>query len=159
MILTPGDRAVLIRGHTSFLIVARAGRRFPLIIDTFDDEYVQGIIPDDIIAVSAPEGGLVRPAQYLLDLVRLYDQPLLVLPKKHPGSKRLRYLISAGPEIHLSCGIVRGTHPEQHLLCSGEDLSGGVISGRDGSIYVESLSGMISWDYLPNEPLETEQQL
>ncbi|MDG6249354.1 alpha/beta hydrolase [Methanocalculus sp.] len=159
MILTPGDRIVLVRGQSSFLLCARAGRKFPLMIETTDSEYVQGIHPDDIIAVSAPEGGDLTPARYLLDLVRIYDQPVLVLPRGHPGSVRLRYVISAGPEILLSCEIVRGTHPEQHLICSSAELAGLEISGDKGSVCIKNLPEAIHWEYLPENPPETEQQL
>lgn len=159
MILTPGERIVLIRGQTSFLLCARAGRAFPLMIETFESEYVQGIHPDDIIAVSAPEGGELAPACYLLDLVRIYDQPLLVLPRGHPGSRRLRYVISAGPRILLSCEVVRGTHPEQHLICSSAELAGLEISGENGVIQINGLTDALKWEYLPENPPGTEQQL
>jgi hypothetical protein len=159
MILTPGDRIVLIRGQSSFLLCARAGRKFPLMIETFDSEYVQGIHPDDIIAVSAPEGGELTPARYLLDLVRRYDQPVLVLPRGHPGSGRLRYVISAGPNILLSCEIVRGTHPEQHLICSSAELAGLELSGENGVIQINGLTDALKWEYLLDNSPETEQQL
>lgn len=128
-------------------------------IETFDAEYVQGIHPDDLIAVSAPEGGELTPACYLLDLVRKYDQPVLVLPRGHPGSRRLRYVISAGPEILLSCEIVRGTHPEQHLICSSAELAGLEISGENGSILINNLPEGVNWEYFPKTPPDTEQQL
>ncbi|MCQ1538744.1 alpha/beta hydrolase [Methanocalculus taiwanensis] len=159
MILTPDDRLVLIRGQSSFLICARAGRKFPLMIETVDSEYVQGIYPDDIIAVSAPEGGELIPACYLLDLVRKYNQPLLVLPRGHPGSGRLRYVVSAGSKILLSCEIMRGTHPKQHLICSSAELAGLEISGENGSILIKNLPDAVKWEYLPYIPPETEQQL
>jgi len=142
------DRIVLIRGTSSFLLLARANKRFPLMIETFSEAYVQGIMPDDIIVVSAPEGGEVIPARYLLDLVRLYDQPLLVLPRDHPGSRRLRYVLSAGPKILLSCEIVRGTHPEQHLLCSSAEFAGMEISGENGSVRIKNLPEGATWEYL-----------
>lgn len=159
MIITPGERIVCIRGTSSFLLLARAGRKFPLLIETVDEEFVQGILPDDIIAVSAPEGGHLAPARCLLDLVRLYELPLLVLPRNHPGSRRLRYLTSAGPRILLSCDIVRGTHPEQHLLCSSPELAGGEVYGKNGSIFIKNLPGMISWEFLDTRGSETEQQI
>ena len=159
MILTPGDRFVIIKGISSFLLLARANKRFPLMIETFEDEYVQGIMPDDIIAVSAPGGGEVTPARYLIDLVRLYDQPLLVLPRSHPGTKRLQYVISAGPKILLSCEIVRGTHPKQHLLCSAPEFAGIEISGENGSILLKNLPDDFFWEYLPSNLSDTEQQL
>jgi hypothetical protein len=48
-------------------------------------------------------------------------------------------VVSAGPEICLSCSIERGTHPEQHLLCGSDELSGIIIRGGTGGITVEGL--------------------
>jgi hypothetical protein len=59
-----------------------------------------------------------------MDLVRTFHVPLLVLPKNHPGSKRISYVVSVGPEIFTSCSIRRGTHPDQHLICSSDELAG-----------------------------------
>ena len=128
----PGE-LLLIRGNTSFLIAGKPARQFPLCIETCDGEYIQGIGSDDIVAVSAPEGGPLEPAIMLLELVRSYQLPLIVLPHGHKGIGRLRYVVSAGPRIVLSCSIQRGTHPEQHLLCASGELSGIEISGvKDG---------------------------
>jgi hypothetical protein len=115
---------LLIQGSSSFLLAGKSGSRFPLCIEHFSGEIITTLEKDDIIAVSAPEGGELEPAVMLLELVRHHHMPLLVLPRGHPGSKRLRYIVSAGPEISLHCGIQRGTHPEQHLLCSSDELAG-----------------------------------
>jgi hypothetical protein len=77
--------------------------------------------------VSAPEGGDLGQAMILLELIREYHAPLVVLPKGHPGSARLKMVISAGDEIELNCSIQRGTHPKQHLLCGSEEMAGMVL--------------------------------
>jgi hypothetical protein len=123
------DEIALIRGKHSFLLVAKANSRFPLCIETAAEEYCQGIDPTDLIVVSAPEGGDVEPGIMLIDLVRKYHVPLLVLPKDHPGSRRMSYVISAGPVIQTNCSIKRGTHPEQHLICSHDELAGLTLTG------------------------------
>ena len=115
---------LLIQGSSSFLLAGKTGSRFPLCIEYFSGEICTTLEKNDIIAVSAPEGGALEPAVMLLELVRSHHMPLLVLPQGHPGSRRLRYIVSAGPEISLSCGIQRGTHPDQHFLCSSEELAG-----------------------------------
>jgi hypothetical protein len=130
---------LLVRGQASFILAGLAGSRFPLCIETYDGEVVQGIDPGDIVAVSAPEGGQVEPAYMLLELVRTYHVPLVVLPKDHPGSRRLKYVVSAGPRILMACGIVRGTHPEQHLLCSSEELGGLSLRSTGSGIRVGGL--------------------
>jgi hypothetical protein len=125
---------LLIQGSSSFLLAGKAGTRFPLCIEYFSGEICTTLEKDDIIAVSAPEGGALEPAVMLLELVRSHHMPLLVLPSGHPGSKRLRYVVSAGPEISLSCGIQRGTHPEQHVLCSSDELAGLQLRGTTEGI-------------------------
>ncbi|MDD1700654.1 MAG: alpha/beta hydrolase [Methanoregula sp.] len=121
---TLGDELLLIRGKESFLAVAKAEGGFGLCIETSEDEYCQGVETGDLVVVSAPEDGAIEPALMLVDLVRTFHLPLLVLPKNHPGSKRISYVISVGPEIFTSCSIRRGTHPEQHLICSSDELAG-----------------------------------
>jgi len=133
------DGFLLFRGGRSFLVVAKVLAPFGLCIETRDSEYVQGLSAGDLVAASAPEGGPLEPALMLIELVRTYRFPLLVLPKDHPGSRRLRLVVSAGPEIELNCGIQRGTHPEQHLLCASDELSGMILSAPEGGIRVENL--------------------
>ncbi|WOX54859.1 MULTISPECIES: alpha/beta hydrolase [unclassified Methanoculleus] len=134
-----GDELLLIRGECSFLLVAKAGSRFPLCIETPDDEYCLAVDPDDLVAVSMPEGGPVEQARMMLELVRRYHVPLVVLPKDHPGSKRLSMVVSVAPEILLACDIRRGTHPGQHLLCSSGEFSGVSIAGIPGGVAVKNL--------------------
>jgi len=124
MIHTIDDEFLLIKGKQSFLLVALVKNSFGLCIETSDDEYVQGVEAGDLVVVSAPESGAIEPALMLVDLVRTFHIPLLVLPKNHPGSKRISYVVSVGPEIFTSCSIRRGTHPEQHLICSSDELAG-----------------------------------
>ena len=88
MIHTIDDESLLIQGKTSFLLIALIKNSFGLCIETADDEYVQGVEAGDLVVVSAPEGGAIEPALMLMDLVRTFHIPLLVLPRDHPGSKR-----------------------------------------------------------------------
>ena len=90
-------------------------------------------------------------AMILLELIREYHAPLVVLSKGHPGSKRLSMVVSAGDYIELNCSIQRGTHPEQHLLCGSEEMAGLVlkrygkgveINGGD-HLSIQSLDRMI----------------
>jgi hypothetical protein len=136
----PLDRDfLLIRGTCSFLIVAKVNACFALCIETPESEYCQTLEPDDLVAASAPEGGALEPALMLVEFVRKYRLPLMVLPKNHPGSKRFRYVVSAGPAITSSCTIRRGTHPEQHLLCSSNELSGLELTGVSGGVEIRNL--------------------
>jgi len=150
-----GDGFLLIRGKQSFLLVAKVGNRFGLCIETADDEYCQGVEPGDLVVVSVPEGGAIEPALMLIDLVRKFHLPLLVLPKNHPGSKRLSYVVSVGPEILTSCSIRRGTHPEQNLICSSDELAGIALKGGGHNVDISCLPEGISIRHMKYE-IKTE---
>jgi len=153
-----GGDLLLIQGERSFLLVGKAGSRFTLCIETPDDEYCQGVDPDDLVAVSMPEGGPLEQARMMLDLVRRYHIPLVVLPKDHPGSKRLSMVVSVAPEIFLSCDIRRGTHPEQHLLCSSTELSGLSLAGIPGGVSIEHLPFGVAVTHLKTEKSPADKQ-
>ena len=121
------DGYLCIRSEQSFLLIGRVLSPFHLFIETIDDEYCQYLEEGDLVVVSAPEGGEVMQAMILLELIREYHAPLVVLPKGHPGSKRLSMVVSAGDHIELNCSIQRGTHHERHLLCGSEDMAGLVL--------------------------------
>ncbi len=139
MIVPLKDEYLLISGTRSFLLAARAGKLFAIRIAAPDREYCQTLEPSDIIVVSAPEGGAIEPAILLAELVRTYHMPLIVLPKDHPGSRHSAYLVSAGPLITTSCSIRRGTHPEQHLVCSSDELAGTTLSGHPDGVEINGL--------------------
>ncbi len=150
MIHSFNGKYLLIRQGISFLLVAGAGHRFSLCIETPSDEYCQGIGPDDLLVVSAPEGGEPEAAVMLIELLRRFHTPLVVLPKDHPGSKRLRYVVSAGPVIEANCSIRRGTHPEQHLICASAGLSGMTLRSVPGGCEMGNLPpGAIAEVYIP----------
>jgi len=133
------DEFLLISGTRSFLLAVKANARFAIWIETSDKEYCQTIEPSDLIVVSAPEGGAIEPAIMLAEFVRTYHLPITVLPKDHPGSRHFSYLVSAAAEIHASCSIRRGTHPEQHLICSSDELAGVTLKGLPGLVEISDL--------------------
>lgn len=139
MIFPLDDEFLLISGKHSFLLVAKTSTRFALCLETPSDEYVQRVNSGDLVVVSAPDGGSVEPAMMLIELVRTYHMPLLVLEKGHPGSKRITRVISVAPEISASCSIQRGTHPEQHLVCSSDELAGITLSSIDGGVRISTI--------------------
>jgi hypothetical protein len=132
-------KLLLITGTRSFLLVAPVQDCFCLCIETAGDEYCQRVDPGDLVVVSAPEGGAIEPALMLADLVRRFHLPLLVLPKDHPGSRRIAYVVSVGPEIVTSCSIRRGTHPEQHVICSSDELSGLTLKRSQNGVEIPAL--------------------
>ena len=137
------DEVLLIRGKQSFLLVAKVKNRFGLCIETAHEEYCQGVEAGDLVVVSSPEDGAIEPALMLIDLVRTFHVPLLVLPKDHPGSRRISYVVSVGPEIFTSCSIRRGTHPDQHLICSSDELAGITLKRSEQGVDVFPLPGSI----------------
>jgi len=138
------DGLLLIRGNRSFLLIGKAKARFSLCIETSTEEFCQGVMAGDVIVVSAPEGGAVEPALMLMDLVRTYHVPLLVLPRNHPGSRRISRVVSVAPEVHTSFSIIRGTHPEQHLICSSDELAGLTIRGAPDGFEIGGLPAGVS---------------
>ncbi len=153
-----GRELLLIKGERSFLLVGKAGSRFPLCIETPDDEYCLAVDPDDLVAVSMPEGGHLEQARMMLELVRRYHVPLVVLGKDHPGSKRLSMVVSVAPEILLACDIRRGTHPEQHLLCSSAEFSGLSLAGVPGGVTIKSLPLRVVVELLETENSSEDKQ-
>jgi hypothetical protein len=149
------DELLLIRGTRSFLLIALVKSNFGLCIETSYDEYCQGVESGDLVVVSAPEDGAVEPALMLIDLVRTFHMPLLVLPKNHPGSRRISYVVSVGPEIFTSCSIQRGTHPDQHLICSSDELAGIIVKRSERGVALSSLPEGVTPRYIKYE-IKTE---
>ena len=153
-----GDQPVIIRGTVSFLVISKAFEKFPLLIETDTDEIVQGVYPGDLVIVSAPEGGEVLPALYLLEMVRTYHLPVIALPKTHPAGKRLSYVVSAAEKIEMRCDIKRGTHPEQHLLCSADEFTGMTFFADGDDLVIENPRPGISVTHIQWDPAFTEKE-
>lgn len=149
MIVPMGKGLLHIRGDHSSLLVGKALHRFVLFIETCSDEYCQTVEPGDLIVVSLPEDTGTDAARMLLELVREHHIPLIVLPKTHPASKRLKMVVSVAPEIILACDIGRGTHPEQHLICSSEELSGMHLRTLPDELEIESAPPHLLLTHLP----------
>jgi len=149
MILDPGAGDLfLVQGSSSFLLGGIVRERFALPVNAADDVYFEPVRPGDLVCVSAPEGGSLRAAAMLLLLVRDHHFPVFALPKGHPGSAWVPMVISTAPSITLSCGIVRGTHPDQHLLCSSAELAGIILRGRGDTVTVEGLPAECTISYI-----------
>ncbi|HUL61424.1 MAG TPA: hypothetical protein VLT35_00050 [Methanocella sp.] len=136
--LKPGEIIFLSDGTYTVGAVKAGGTRH-VFIETDAEELVQFLEEDDLLAASAFAAGegARRSIACILYLVREGGMPLLVLPKGHPGTRRLPLVLSAGPEIRLSSCIVPGTHPEQDVLCGRGALDGVVLRGTPGGVAVE----------------------
>jgi hypothetical protein len=142
------DNPFILRGSSSFLLVARAVEKFPLFIETNNEELVQGIYPGYLIAVSAPEGGEITPALYLLEMVKTCHTPVIALGKDHPASRKLPYVVSAAERIEMRCDIRRGTHPEQHLLCAADEFTGMILYAKGDELVIENSCEELRLSYL-----------
>ncbi|MDD3257088.1 MAG: alpha/beta hydrolase [Methanocorpusculum sp.] len=154
-----GDMPVVVKGSSSFLLINRAFEKFPLMIETDTEEIVQGVYPGDLIIVSAPEGGDILPALFLLELVRTHHLPVIALPKTHPAGKRLSYVISAAEKIEMRCDIKRGTHPEQNLLCSADEFTGMTLFADGEELVIENARDGISVSCIQWESSFTEKKM
>ena len=130
--------------HAFFFTGCKGRSLFALRIETPEKRDRQTVEPDDLVVVSAPEGGSIEPAIMLAEFVRTHHMPLIVLAKDHPGSKRFSYLVYVGPVITTSCSIRRGTHPEQHLVCSSDEAAGWTMKGVPGGMEISDLPAGIN---------------
>ncbi|MDO5849126.1 MAG: hypothetical protein Q4P18_06305 [Methanobrevibacter sp.] len=113
-------------------------------IATQEEEIVQVLEKDDIIAVSSLKGNK-KSIRALAYLTREEDSPLVILNKNHPSTKRLSTVVSVGDVVNLNCNITPGTHPEQTVLCTTHELhdleikktSTGIELNRDAKYTIE----------------------
>ena len=133
------DEIIFLSDGENTVGAVKAFRRRYVFIETGEEELVQFLDPDDLIAVSAFAGGekAEQAIACQLYLVRDGGVPLLVLPPGHPATKRLPLVIAAGPEVRLTSCIVPGTHPEQDVLCGRGGLDGLALEGRPGGVLVK----------------------
>ncbi len=133
------NEIIFLKGKSGTVGVAKFAKNGQIFIGTPDeDEIVIFLESKDIIAVSSlkdsphSEDGI----KSLIFLLRDVETPLVVLPSDHPTSKRLPMVASCGETVRLDCNITPGTHPEQDILCAGNDLSGVEIKAIEGGLEI-----------------------
>jgi hypothetical protein len=67
-------------------------------------------------------------------------------------------VVSVAPEILLACDIRRGTHPEQHLLCSSAELSGLSLAGVPGGVTMKRLPPGVAIEHVIPENYSADKQ-
>jgi hypothetical protein len=119
--------------------IVKAGRLRRVFVETDEEELVQFLDAEDLIAASCFTGGerAMDMARCMLFLVREGGVPLLVLKAGHPATRRIPLVVSAGERIVLSGCIVPGTHPEQDVLCGRGAMDGMTLTGIRGGVRVE----------------------
>ena len=119
------DEIAYIEGKSGTIALAKTKGRF-FYLETEQKEIVLFTEPEELmVASSFGRGEMVRRGLHCtLFQLRELEAPLIVLPKGHPASPRLKTVVSIGPFIRLSCRILPGTHPEQNVLCGSEEFHG-----------------------------------
>ena len=138
------DEIAYLLGQTGTVALAKTLGNF-FYLDTDVEEVVLFTEPQDIIVASAFGTGerIRRGLRCTIYQIRELNSPLIVLPKGHPASPRLKSVVSIGPRIKMSCEIAPGTHPEQDVLCGLEEFHGlEVLADPEGAV-VNSFSGKI----------------
>lgn len=124
--IKPSEILFLI-GDTGIVGIVKVAAEKMLFIGTPErEEIVVYLEKDDIIAISSFKKGkkIEKGIKAMAYITREIESPIMVLPKDHPTSKRLKMVLSIGDSIKLDCNITPGTHPEQDILCSCDSLSG-----------------------------------
>lgn len=138
--LDAGDILYLLSGESTVAMVKAGERRQCVIVDESEEIFLF-LEPEDLIVASGFGTGTVvmNALKCMIYMIRDAGSPLIVLPKNHLASQRLKYVISAGALTRLSCDITPGTHPNQDVLCAKGELAGVEISGCDGGVNFKNL--------------------
>lgn len=132
---------LLVHGNSGTLAVVKVGAQRQFFVDTPEGEIVLAMGPDELLVASSfgTDERIVNGLKCVLYMIREVNSPLIVLPKNHPASARLKIVVSAGRRIVLSCEITPGTHPDQHLLCGTKEFDGAEILGAEGGVELKGL--------------------
>jgi len=138
LFISLGEKEILFLSHNEYLlgVVKSLGKSF--LLETEKEEIILGTGNEDIICVSSlvDNEKLKHVMISTLYSLRELSFPLIILNKGHPASKRLKLVFGFGNRIILDSCIEAGTHPDQHLLCSTEDLSGITVVAKKGGIEI-----------------------
>ena len=117
------DEIAYLCGQSGTIALTKTLGKF-FYLETETEETVLFTEPEDLRVASAFGTGdkILRGLQCTLYQLRELGAPLIVLPKGHPASPRLKVVVSIGPRTRLSCKIQPGTHPEQDVLCGSEEF-------------------------------------
>lgn len=143
--MTPLDNneMLLLRGKEGTLGIVKVGEKNQFYLETEHDEIILALEPDDLLVASGfgTDEKTVNGLKCVLYMIREVGSPFIVLPKKHPASKRLKIVVSAGGRTRVSCSITPGTHPEQDILCGADEFDGVEIKGVKGGVEFNNLTG------------------
>ncbi len=143
MIPLNNNEMLLLRGREGTLGIVKAGEKGHFFLETETEEILLALEPDDLLVASGfgTDKKVINGLKCVLYMIREVGSPFIVLPKKHPASKRLKIVVSAGDRTRISCSIIPGTHPEQDILCGSDEFDGVEISGVKGGVEFNNLKG------------------
>jgi hypothetical protein len=143
MIPLNNDEMLLLRGKEGTLGIVKAGENAHFFLETEKEEILLALEPDDLLVASGfgTDKKVINGLKCTLYMIREVGSPFIVLPKKHPASKRLKIVVSAGDRTRISCRIIPGTHPEQDILCGSAEFDGVEVRGVKGGVEFENLTG------------------
>jgi hypothetical protein len=132
-ILFKEDEIAYLVGRKGTLAIAKTKGNF-FYLETESEEIVLFTEPEDLMVASSWGVGekVMRGLRCTIYQLRELGAPLIVLPKGHPASPRLKTVVSIGPRTRLSCKIQPGTHPEQDVLCTCDEFSGMEVQAKPG---------------------------
>ncbi len=139
------DEILFVRSPDGVIGIVKSGYTRQLFIETIDDEIVMTVGADDLLVASGFCNDLTTTKAIVctLSLIRDAGSPLIVLPKDHPASSRLRVVASVGKRTVLRCDIEKGTHPEQDVLCASPGLNGLDIVAFKGAVMLRGGDSLI----------------
>lgn len=146
--LEEGEIAYLC-GQTGTLALVRTLGHF-FYLETETEEIVIFTDEDDLLVASTFEVGdkARRGLMCTLYQIREMDSPLIVLPKGHPASPRLKTVVSVGEKTRIRCDIQAGTHPEQDVLCGTSEFDGVEVLSIPGGAEVKNFAGEVMTEKL-----------
>ena len=135
MIPLNAGEMLLVRGKEGTLGIVKVGENKQFFLETDTEEIILALEPEDLLVASGfgTDETIIKGLRCILFMIREVGSPFIALSKKHPASRRLKIVVSAGDRTRVSCSITPGTHPEQDVLCGSGEFDGVEISGvKDG---------------------------
>jgi hypothetical protein len=138
------DEIAYLCGKTGTLALVRTLGHF-FYLETETEEIVLFTDDDDLLVASTFEvkDRARRGLKCTLYMIREMDSPLIVLPKGHPASPRLKTVVSVGERTRIRCDIQAGTHPEQDVLCGTSEFDGVEVLSIPGGAEVKNFAGEV----------------
>ncbi|MBN1455654.1 MAG: hypothetical protein JW945_05350 [Methanomicrobia archaeon] len=139
---------LVLHGTTGTVAIVKVGTHSQFLVETPDREIVLGLNADDVLVASGfgIDEKIANGLRCVLYMIREVNSPLIVLPKNHPATKRLRIVVAAGKRVVLSCKITPGTHPEQQLLCGMPEFEGLEILGIENGVELRGIPHEASYE-------------